>query len=43
MADITLDSFEQEARAFLDANAVRKEVEKKFVWGEGSDLSLIHI
>lgn len=37
MADITLDSFEQEARAFLDANAVRKEVEKKFVWGEGSD------
>jgi len=37
MADITLDAFEQEARAFLDANVQKKEAEKKFVWGEGSD------
>jgi alkylation response protein AidB-like acyl-CoA dehydrogenase len=33
----TLEAFEAEARAFLDANATRKEAEKKFVWGEGSD------
>ncbi|MEI6495688.1 MAG: acyl-CoA dehydrogenase family protein [Actinomycetota bacterium] len=37
MADISLDVFEKEARDFLDANAERKEAEKKFVWGEGSD------
>jgi acyl-CoA dehydrogenase len=37
MADITLDAFEAEARAFLDANVSRKEAERKFVWGEGSD------
>jgi alkylation response protein AidB-like acyl-CoA dehydrogenase len=37
MPDITLEQFEAEARAFLDANAERKEEEKKFVWGEGSD------
>ena len=37
MADITLEQFEAEARAFLDANATRKQAEKKFVWGEGSD------
>jgi alkylation response protein AidB-like acyl-CoA dehydrogenase len=37
MADITLEEFEKNARAFLDANAARREVEKKFVWGEGSD------
>ena len=37
MADISLDAFEQQARAFLDANAVKKSAEKKFVWGEGSD------
>ena len=37
MADISLEEFEQEARAFLDANAPKKEAEKKFVWGEGSD------
>ena len=36
----TLDEFQQEVTAFLDANAERKEAEraeKKFVWGEGSD------
>jgi alkylation response protein AidB-like acyl-CoA dehydrogenase len=33
----TLQEFEAEARAFLDANATRKEAEKKFVWGEGTD------
>ena len=37
MAAISLDVFEKEAREFLDANATRKEAEKKFVWGEGSD------
>jgi acyl-CoA dehydrogenase len=37
MADITLEQFEAEARAFLDANAARREAERKFVWGEGSD------
>ena len=37
MADITLEEFEKNARAFLEANASRKETEKKFVWGEGSD------
>ncbi len=35
--DVTLEQFEAEARQFLDANAVRKEAERKFVWGEGSD------
>jgi acyl-CoA dehydrogenase len=37
MADITLEQFEAEARAFLDANAPRKQEEQAFVWGEGSD------
>jgi alkylation response protein AidB-like acyl-CoA dehydrogenase len=37
MADISIDVFEKEAREFLDAHAQRKEAEKKFVWGEGSD------
>jgi acyl-CoA dehydrogenase len=33
----TLEEFQAEARAFLEANASRKETEKKFVWGEGTD------
>lgn len=33
----TLEQFQAEALAFLEANAARKEAEKKFVWGEGSD------
>ncbi|MBK9179104.1 MAG: acyl-CoA dehydrogenase family protein [Acidimicrobiales bacterium] len=37
MPDITLEEFEKEARAFLDANAPLREEEKRFVWGEGSD------
>jgi len=37
MGDITLEQFEADALAFLEANASRKEAEKKFVWGEGSD------
>jgi acyl-CoA dehydrogenase len=37
MADITLEEFENSARAFLEANATRKDTEKKFVWGEGTD------
>ena len=32
-----LEAFEAEARDFLDANAAKKEAERKFVWGEGSD------
>jgi acyl-CoA dehydrogenase len=37
MADITLEQFDKEARAFLDGHAERKEEEKAFRWGEGSD------
>ncbi len=37
MADGSLDTFTAEARTFLDANAPRKEAEKKFVWGQGTD------
>ncbi len=37
MADITLEAFEENARAFLEANSTRKETDKKFVWGEGQD------
>ncbi|MEJ5255611.1 MAG: acyl-CoA dehydrogenase family protein [Acidimicrobiales bacterium] len=38
MADIpTLDEFQAECTAFLDANAQLKEEQKAFVWGEGSD------
>ena len=35
--ETTLEAFEDEARQFLDTNATRKEAERKFVWGEGSD------
>jgi alkylation response protein AidB-like acyl-CoA dehydrogenase len=34
---ISIDEFQAEVRAFLDANAPKKEAERKFVWGEGSD------
>jgi alkylation response protein AidB-like acyl-CoA dehydrogenase len=34
---IELAAFEEQARQFLDANATKKEVERRFVWGEGSD------
>jgi acyl-CoA dehydrogenase len=37
MGTESLESFAAEARTFLDGNATRKEAEKKFVWGEGSD------
>jgi alkylation response protein AidB-like acyl-CoA dehydrogenase len=37
MPESTLDDFEREARAFLDAHVPRKEAERAFVWGEGSD------
>ncbi|MEN9792128.1 MAG: hypothetical protein RL330_206 [Actinomycetota bacterium] len=37
MSDIDLDTFQAEALAFLEANAVRRPAEKAFVWGEGSD------
>ena len=37
MADISIEQFEKEALAFLEANSERRPVEKAFVWGEGSD------
>jgi alkylation response protein AidB-like acyl-CoA dehydrogenase len=37
MSLIPLEMFEEEARDFLDANARKKQAERKFVWGEGSD------
>jgi acyl-CoA dehydrogenase len=37
MADTTVEQFEQQARDFLEAASTRKDTEKKFVWGEGSD------
>jgi alkylation response protein AidB-like acyl-CoA dehydrogenase len=37
MAAPSIHEFEQEARQFLDANVERKEAERKFVWGDGSD------
>ena len=37
MADNSLEAFEQEARAFLDGHASRREEERAFVWGQGSD------
>ena len=33
----SLDDFNAEVASFLETNARRKEAEKKFVWGEGSD------
>lgn len=35
--DMSPEEFTAAARAFLDANLERKEAEKTFVWGEGSD------
>ena len=43
MAEITLEEFEADARAFLEANAARKDSEKKFVWGEGADKVAVEI
>jgi alkylation response protein AidB-like acyl-CoA dehydrogenase len=37
MTGISVEEFRAEVTAFLEANAERKEAEKKFVWGEGSD------
>jgi len=38
VADITIDEFEREVLAFLEANAERRADESKpFVWGEGDD------
>ena len=37
MTEISLQAFAKEAGDFLDANAPRKQAERKFVWGEGSD------
>jgi acyl-CoA dehydrogenase len=33
----SVEEYAAKARTFLDANAERKEIKKKFVWGEGSD------
>ncbi|HRB04234.1 MAG TPA: acyl-CoA dehydrogenase family protein, partial [Ilumatobacteraceae bacterium] len=38
MSEITVEEFEASARTFLEANAPRKESDKKFVWGEGPDM-----
>lgn len=35
--DISIEQFESEARAFLDAHVPRKRAEQAFVWGEGPD------
>ena len=37
MADTTIEQFESEAKGFLESNASKREEEKKFVWGEGTD------
>lgn len=34
---ITVEDFVTKARAFLEVHAERKEVKKKFTWGEGTD------
>ncbi len=35
--EISLEAFTEQATAFLEANAVRKQAEQRFEWGEGSD------
>jgi len=35
--DATIEDFQADAKAFLDANATPKNSDHKFVWGEGSD------
>jgi alkylation response protein AidB-like acyl-CoA dehydrogenase len=37
MADISIEDFTAEARAFLDAHAERRPPAQEFVWGQGSD------
>jgi alkylation response protein AidB-like acyl-CoA dehydrogenase len=37
MAQISLEEFTEQAKAFLEANAPRKEAEERFEWGKGSD------
>ncbi len=37
MSEISLEAFADQARQFLDATVPKKEAERKFVWGEGSD------
>ena len=37
MPEVTIEQFEEEVTAFLDANATPKEAEKDFRWGEGAD------
>ena len=37
MAEITEAAFRDEVVSFLDANATPRDLEQKFVWGEGSD------
>ena len=34
---MSVEDFASEARVFLEANTERKEVKKKFTWGEGTD------
>ncbi|MEY2581229.1 MAG: hypothetical protein QOE09_1078 [Ilumatobacteraceae bacterium] len=37
MQDISPETFEEQARDFLEANNQKKEAARTFVWGEGSD------
>src|SRR5580765_474699 len=37
MTAITIDEFEREATAFLEASVPERPAEEKFVWGEGPD------
>lgn len=37
MSQMSVEDFASKARVFLEANAERKEVKKKFTWGEGTD------
>ena len=36
-SQMSVEDFASKARVFLEANAERKEVKKKFTWGEGTD------
>ena len=37
MADVSVEEFTAEVRAFLDANATVKQEEEAFQWGKGRD------
>ena len=37
MGEVSLETFEAQARGFLDGHASRRAEEEVFVWGKGSD------